>query len=56
MPELTSQEDAQVINYLHATALPLALLVNFGAESLQWRCLIQSDPVPPLKIRGNSRN
>jgi GxxExxY protein len=37
LTSLGSAEEAQVLNYLRATAMPLALLLNFGAESLQFR-------------------
>jgi GxxExxY protein len=35
LPRLAPREDAQVLNYLHVTKLPIALLVNFGARSLE---------------------
>jgi GxxExxY protein len=38
--QLSSIERAQVINYLKATRLPKALLVNFGAESLEFERLV----------------
>ena len=34
---LTSRDDSQVINYLLASSLPLGILLNFGAQSLQFR-------------------
>ena len=36
----------QVLNYLKANGLPLALLINFGAEKLQWKRIILT---PTLK-------
>ena len=33
-------EEAQAINYLKASRLRRALIVNFGAKSLQWRRLV----------------
>jgi hypothetical protein len=37
---LTNIERAQVINYLKATGLTRALLINFGAPSLQYERLV----------------
>jgi GxxExxY protein len=38
---LSSTEEAQVLHYLKATGLPRALLINFGAPSLQYKRLVQ---------------
>ena len=38
---LTSVEEAQVLNYLKATGLEIALLLNFGTSSLQQKRLIR---------------
>ena len=35
--ELTGHEEAQVINYLKASKLETALLINFGKERLEWK-------------------
>ena len=35
-------ERAQAINYLRATRLPLAILLNFGAPRLDWMRLVQT--------------
>jgi GxxExxY protein len=38
LDRLTSREEAQVLNYLKATGLTVALLINFGAHGrLQWK-------------------
>ncbi len=37
---LTSEHEAQVFNYLKATQLKLALLINFGANSLQYKRIV----------------
>jgi hypothetical protein len=34
------QEEAQVINYLKATGCTVALLINFGQRSLEWKRLV----------------
>ncbi len=38
--ELTGGHESQVLNYLKATKFKLGLLVNFGAESLEYKRLI----------------
>ena len=40
LDRLTSKEESQVINYLKASGLSVALLVNFGAESLEWKRIV----------------
>jgi len=37
MSALTSNEEAQIINYLKATRLKVGLLLNFGIESLEYK-------------------
>ena len=37
---LTNDHEAQVFNYLKATKLNLALLINFGANSLQYKRIV----------------
>jgi GxxExxY protein len=34
---LTEIEDAQILNYLKATCLPLGILINFGSTKLEWK-------------------
>lgn len=34
---VTSIEEAQLLNYLKATSLPLGLILNFGAPRLEWK-------------------
>jgi GxxExxY protein len=38
--EITESQKAQVLNYLRATNLKLGLLLNFGANSLQYKRVI----------------
>ena len=35
--QITNIEQAQLINYLKATRHPIGLLINFGADSLEWK-------------------
>lgn len=38
LDKLTGREQAQLINYLKATALPVGLLINFGSSGkLEWK-------------------
>ena len=34
---ITGIEEAQILNYLKATNLPLGLIINFGAPRLEWK-------------------
>ena len=40
LSEFASTHEAQVINYLKSTGFQIGLLINFGAESLQYKRLI----------------
>jgi len=42
MNELTTREEAQVLNYLKATGLSRALLLNFGSSRLNYKRFISS--------------
>lgn len=35
--QLTSIEEAQILNYLKATGHPVGLLLNFGSPKLEWK-------------------
>ncbi len=35
--QITGIEEAQLINYLKATKLPLGLIINFGGRKLEWK-------------------
>ena len=40
LSDLTTQNEAQVLNYLKTTKLNLGLLINFGSKSLQYKRLV----------------
>ena len=40
LDRITGVERAQVINYLKATGFKIALLINFGAESLEYERIV----------------
>jgi len=55
-------EEAQMINYLKITKLPVGLIINFGCRSLEWKRLVFSNPLsvdlknprnPRFQIRHN---
>jgi GxxExxY protein len=35
--KITEIEEAQLLNYLKATKLPLGLIINFGSKKLEWK-------------------
>jgi GxxExxY protein len=39
---LTSADEAQLLNYLTATGLEIGLLINFGAESLEYKRIVRN--------------
>ncbi len=41
LSSLTSEHEAQILNYLKATGLKLGLLVNFGEKSLKYKRMIR---------------
>ncbi len=45
---LTDAHVKQVLNYLVVSKLELGLLVNFGADSLEWKRIIRSKPQSSL--------
>ena len=53
---LSSLEESQLLNYLKASNLKVGLLINFGANSLQWKRLVRSNPKKTREIRGQKHN
>ncbi len=46
--QLTTEHEAQLINYLRITRSPVGYLVNFGhKDTLEWKRLILSEFIPP---------
>lgn len=49
LDRLTSREEAQLLNYLKATGLPVGLLINFGADkNLEWKRMVLT-PEKPIR-------
>ncbi|MCK4530992.1 MAG: GxxExxY protein [Candidatus Marinimicrobia bacterium] len=46
LPYITSKEESQVINYLKASSIKRALLLNFGARSLQYKRFVYGNYKP----------
>jgi len=44
--QLSTVEDAQLLNYMKATGLELGLLINFGRLSLEYKRLVLSKSSP----------
>jgi GxxExxY protein len=42
LSKLSSNEEAQIINYLKATGIEVGLLINFGSSSLEYRRFVRS--------------
>src|ERR1035437_4308599 len=43
---LTEREEAQVINYLKASGFEVAVLINFGSPSLEWKRIVLTKHSP----------
>lgn len=51
LKQLTSAEDAQLLNYLKATGKPVGVLLNFGPPKLEWKRMALTR-VPPRRDMG----
>ncbi len=52
MDRLTSREEAQILNYLKATGLPVGVLINFGAHNdLEWKRMVLTQNNQPRAYR-----
>jgi len=45
LSQLGNIEKAQILNYLKATKLPVGLLLNFGAQSLEYKRFVNTKSV-----------
>jgi GxxExxY protein len=52
---LTDAHIKQVLNYLAVSKLELGLLVNFGADSLEWKRVIRSQKAKPAELPKDFR-
>jgi GxxExxY protein len=52
---LSGIEEAQVINYLKASGMQRAMLLNFGALRLEYKRLVLNLPDEPARIRMTSK-
>jgi GxxExxY protein len=52
---LTDAHVKQVLNYLAISELELGLLVNFGADSLEWKRVIRSQKTKPAELAADFR-
>ena len=42
LDQLTTREEAQLLNYLKATGLTVGVLMNFGAPKLEWKRMVKT--------------
>lgn len=52
LSQLTGKEESQIINYLKATGLETGLLLNFGANSLEYKRFIFKDKKYVQSVRS----
>ena len=48
MDKLSSNEHAQIINYLKATKLKIGLLINFGSQSLEYKRFVYGTQITKI--------
>jgi GxxExxY protein len=57
MNRLTSREESQVINYLKSSGLEVAVLINFGSQSLEWkRIVLTKQPIETVDLQSKRKN
>ncbi len=50
--KITDIEEAQILNYLKATNLPLGLVINFGQPKLEWKRFANTRKEPRMNANG----
>ncbi len=59
LDKLTPRDEAQVINYLKSSGLEVAVLINFGTTSLEWKRIVLTRNNPEavdLQPKSNSNS
>lgn len=52
LKQLSSIEDAQLLNYLKATGKPVGVLLNFGSPKLEWKRMALTHP--PIGVHSRA--
>jgi GxxExxY protein len=50
LKQLTTIEEAQLLNYLKATGKPVGVLLNFGSPKLEWKRMVLTQP--PISVHS----
>jgi GxxExxY protein len=51
LKQLTSIEEAQLLNYLRASGKPIGLLLNFGSPKLEWKRMVLTNSSARVQTR-----
>ena len=51
LKQLTSIEEAQLLNYLKASGKPVGLLLNFGSPKLEWKRMVLTNSSARVQTR-----
>lgn len=55
LKQLTSIEEAQLLNYLKAARKPVGILINFGSPKMEWKRMVLTQPqVKNATYRGTT--
>jgi GxxExxY protein len=56
LDKLTSREEAQVLNYLKASGFEVAILINFGGPSLEFKRIVKTErSAEPVDLQAGVR-